>query len=143
MQAAITGNTNIFGIILAERSAIAMEAMNYFTWFTIAFLCNIGLIVGEFNLTIVHTNDVHARFDEMSKYGGLCRTKDAQAGKCYGGVARRMTALRQIRNNTENMLFLDAGDQFQGTLWFYIHKGTAAAHFMNLLQYDAMVSHQW
>lgn len=32
------------------------------------------------------------------------------------------------------------GDQYQGTLWFYVHKGNAAAHFMNRAGYDAMVS---
>lgn len=36
------------------------------------------------------------------------------------------------------MLLLDAGDQFQGTLWFNHFKGAEAAHFMNKLQYDIM-----
>lgn len=38
------------------------------------------------------------------------------------------------------MLFLDAGDQFQGTVWFNYYKGAEAAHFMNKLGYDAMVN---
>ncbi|XP_074657976.1 5'-nucleotidase-like [Tubulanus polymorphus] len=49
-----------------------------------------------------------------------------------------MTKIREIRNNYTNTLLLDAGDQYQGTLWFYIYKGQAAALFMNLLGYDAM-----
>lgn len=35
-----------------------------------------------------------------------------------------------------------AGDQFQGTLWFYVYKGMAAGHFMNKAKYDVMVSSQ-
>ncbi|NXG36392.1 5NTD nucleotidase, partial [Dromaius novaehollandiae] len=37
-----------------------------------------------------------------------------------------------------NVLLLDAGDQYQGTVWFSRFKGREAAHFMNLLRYDAM-----
>ena len=40
-----------------------------------------------------------------------------EPGTCYGGVARRVTAINQIRADTEheNILILDAGDQSQGT----------------------------
>lgn len=37
------------------------------------------------------------------------------------------------------VLLLDAGDQYQGTVWFSRYKGQEAVHFMNLLRYDAMV----
>lgn len=56
-----------------------------------------------------------------------------------GGVARRKTKIDEIRKEKENVLLLDAGDQFQGTVWFNIYKGLEAAHFMNLLKYDAQV----
>ena len=102
--------------------------------------CQIWSISGDFKLTVLHTNDVHARFEETSEYGGPCHERDSQAGKCYGGIARRMTMLRHFRNTPDHVILLDAGDQFQGTLWFFIHKGNAAAHFMNLLKYDVMVS---
>ena len=48
--------------------------------------------------------------------------------------------VKQIRNEVNNVLFLDGGDQFQGTLWFYVHRGKATAHFVNMLGYDVMVS---
>jgi 5'-nucleotidase len=109
--------------------------------FTLALLgFNVSPIFADFALTVLHTNDVHARFEEMSVYGGPCHAKDSQTGKCYGGIARRMTKLRQFRNTSDHVILLDAGDQFQGTLWFLIHEGYAAAHFMNLLHYDVMVS---
>ncbi|KAH3736527.1 hypothetical protein DPMN_043098 [Dreissena polymorpha] len=93
-----------------------------------------------FDLTILHTNDVHARFEQFNKYGSDCSEKEAGSGQCFGGVARRLTKLNEIRRSHSNVLLLDAGDQFMGTLWFIVYKGLAAAHFMNKLGYDVMVS---
>ena len=89
----------------------------------------------DFVLRIAHTNDVHARFEQANGNGGTCE------GGCFGGVARRHTVMRQLRNEAgPNILFLDAGDQFQGTLWFVYYEGNATSHFMNRLEYDVMVS---
>ena len=52
----------------------------------------------------------------------------------------RSTKLKEIRASNPNNLLLDGGDQFQGTFWFYVYKGMAAAQFMKKLGYDAMVS---
>ena len=97
-------------------------------------------IKAEFNLTILHTNDVHARVEQTNKYGGSCNDKGAKANKCFGGVARRKTVLDEIRSKEQNVLLLDGGDQYQGTLWFNVYKGNEAKIFMNALGYDAMVS---
>ena len=96
--------------------------------------------VNGYQLTILHTNDVHARFDEFNKYGTNCSPEDAAAGKCFGGVARRHTKVTEIRSTHENVLFLDAGDQFMGTLWFYVYEGKATSYFMNRLGYDVSVN---
>ena len=100
----------------------------------------ISSIKADFNLTILHTNDVHARVEQTNKYGGSCSDKDAKANKCFGGVARRKTVLDEIRSKEQNVLLLDGGDQYQGTLWFNVYKGNEAKIFMNALGYDAMVS---
>ncbi|XP_023933132.1 5'-nucleotidase [Lingula anatina] len=91
-----------------------------------------------FNLTILHTNDVHARFEQFDKYGGRCSETEAEAGECFGGVARRYTKIEEIRKAEPDVILLDAGDQAQGTLWFSMFKGKATAHFMNELGYDVM-----
>lgn len=104
-------------------------------------LFSVCLSLGSsFNLVLIHTNDVHAHIDEMNKYAGECSKEDSDHGKCFGGVARRMTKIKELRNSYTNTLLLDAGDQFQGTLWFNIYKGREASYFMNQLGYDAMVS---
>ena len=58
--------------------------------------------------------------------------------QCYGGAARRATEVKRIRDQKEHVLFLDAGDQSQGTPWYVVYEGDAAAHFMKSLHYDAM-----
>ncbi|XP_071498726.1 5'-nucleotidase-like [Diadema antillarum] len=93
-----------------------------------------------FNLTVLHTNDCHTRFVETDVSGRVCTAALREAGECYGGVARRATVVNRIRSRDpgENVLLLDAGDQFQGTDWFVVYRGNATAYFMNILEYDAM-----
>lgn len=89
----------------------------------------------SWELTILHTNDVHSRLEQTSDDS----TKCLNASLCVGGVARLFTKVQQIRKEEPNVLLLDAGDQYQGTIWFTVYKGLEVAHFMNLLGYDAMV----
>lgn len=95
-----------------------------------------GTLVSTFEVTLLHTNDNHARIEETSEDSGKC----SASGPCFAGVARRFTKVSEIRKKEKNVLFLDAGDQFQGTVWFNYYKGAEAAHFMNKLGYDAMVN---
>ncbi|XP_071113275.1 5'-nucleotidase-like [Haliotis cracherodii] len=92
-----------------------------------------------FNLTVVHTNDIHAHFEQTNIRGGPCSAKDAAANKCYGGYARIVTKVKEYRNlKPNNTIVIDAGDQYQGTLWFYYFGGNVTSEFVNLLGYDAM-----
>jgi len=94
----------------------------------------------QFNLTILHTNDIHSRFEETNVYGDRCSQQKAKLGQCYGGFARLVHQTRQIRLREPNSIYLDGGDLFQGTVWYTIHKWRAVAHFANLLNLTAMVS---
>nr|XP_020040414.1 5'-nucleotidase isoform X2 [Castor canadensis] len=89
---------------------------------------------GAWELTILHTNDMHSRLEQTSEDSTKCNN----ASLCVGGVARLFTKVEQIRRAESNVLLLDAGDQYQGTIWFTVYKGTEVAHFMNALRYDAM-----
>ncbi|XP_048701047.1 5'-nucleotidase isoform X2 [Caretta caretta] len=104
-----------------------------------ALLCLAHAARAAFQLTILHTNDVHARVEQTSRDSGKCQTRSGGGPPdCYGGVARRYTKIREIRATHPNVLLLDAGDQYQGTVWFSYFKGREAARFMNFLGYDAM-----
>lgn len=92
----------------------------------------------DYSLTILHTNDFHARFEPISKYDSGCSAEDNTEGKCFGGTARLVTAIAQARARSNNCILVDGGDQFQGTLFYTYYKGRMAAEFMNKLGYDAM-----
>ncbi|WAR07544.1 5NTD-like protein [Mya arenaria] len=94
--------------------------------------------VASYEFTILHTNDVHALFEQINKYGADCSVDDAATGKWFGGVAKRHTKINDIRSGHGNVLLLDAGDQFMGILRFFVHRGNATSYFMNQLGYDVM-----
>lgn len=81
----------------------------------------------NFHMTLVHTNDTHAHLDPMSlTLGG--------ESVMIGGAARRAALLEELRFSERNMLLLDAGDVFQGTLYFNQYRGLAdraLKHFMD------------
>ena len=94
--------------------------------------------MADFNLTILHTNDFHSRFEPISKYDSGCSAEDNEAGECFGGSARLVTAVEEAKDRAETYLLVDGGDQFQGTLFYTYYKGKAAAEMMNKMGYDAM-----
>ncbi|XP_072018498.1 5'-nucleotidase-like [Amphiura filiformis] len=110
-------------------------------------ICSISLLLSYLiaitsciNVTILHTNDIHARYEEIDAYGGPCTEDLANAGACFGGYARRVTKVKEIRNLEENVLLLDAGDRFLGNpAWFEEYDGLATAQFMNRIEYNASV----
>ena len=109
--------------ILLSASALALSA---------------SAAMADYSLTVLHTNDFHARFEPISKYDSPCSAEDNTEGKCFGGSARLVSAVAEARARTNNSILVDGGDQFQGTLFYTYYKGAMAAEFMNLLEYDAM-----
>lgn len=97
-----------------------------------------GAAMADYSLTILHTNDFHARFEPISKYDSGCSADSNAEGKCFGGSARLVTAVAEARARSNNSILVDGGDQFQGTLFYTYYKGKAAAEMMNKLGYDGM-----
>jgi 5'-nucleotidase/UDP-sugar diphosphatase len=89
----------------------------------------------DYQLRILHVNDVHARYDQITATGGFCTPKDEAEKKCIGGAARLQTKLKELRG--DNALFLDAGDQFQGTLFYTQYKHGAVQTMLGMLNPDA------
>ena len=87
-----------------------------------------ALAEGPITVTILHTNDTHAHLESFEPF----------KQPLQGGVARRYTLIEQIRAEGGNVILLDAGDVFQGTLYFNQYQGQADLHFMNAMGYDAM-----
>ncbi|WP_051531042.1 5'-nucleotidase C-terminal domain-containing protein [Clostridiisalibacter paucivorans] len=77
------------------------------------------------NITIVHTNDTHARLEE-GNYDGM-------------GFAKIATKLKQLETENNNILLLDAGDAFHGNPLATIAKGESVMKVFNKIGYDGMV----
>lgn len=94
----------------------------------------------DFTLNILHINDWHSRIESINRFDSTCSSDDEQEGKCFGGAARLVTAVGDARARYAdgNVLFLNAGDNFQGTLFYSTYKGAVEAEFLNLMKTDAM-----
>jgi len=99
-----------------------------------AFGLTAGMASADYTLTILHTNDFHARFEPISRFDGPCAAEDNTAGECFGGTARLVTAIEEARARSNNSILVDGGDQFQGTLFYTQYKGQLAAEMMNKLK---------
>ncbi|MFJ7934394.1 5'-nucleotidase C-terminal domain-containing protein [Sporosarcina sp. NPDC096371] len=71
----------------------------------------------KFTLSLMHSNDTHAHLDD---------------------IAKRVTAVKDVRAKKPSALLIDAGDVFSGTLYFNEFNGLADLEFMNLMNYDVM-----
>ncbi|KAI9590375.1 hypothetical protein GQX74_008543 [Glossina fuscipes] len=90
-------------------------------------------------LTIMHTNDFHARFEETNVKGNPCMSGE----KCIGGLARVLHTVKRIikeqeKKNIES-LYINAGDNFQGTVWYNIGRWNVTSELMNIQPPDVMV----
>ena len=82
----------------------------------------------ETRLVILHTNDTHSNIDPFPvnhpKFPNM------------GGVSRRASLIKTVREQEEHVLLLDAGDIFQGTPYFNKFKGVIEMKTMAAMNYD-------
>ena len=89
-----------------------------------------------FPLSIIHINDFHARFEETNEQTTSC----SPGQKCIGGYARAVTMVKKLQQTRPNPIYLNAGDNFQGTIWYNIGRWNVTSQLLNMLNADAMVS---
>lgn len=98
--------------------------------------------VNDVELLILHTNDMHARFEETSRDSAICTPDLKEEGRCYGGFARVAHVVAEARKagvekTGPPVIFLNAGDTYQGTVWYSVHKYRIVTAMMNKLKPDA------
>ena len=90
-------------------------------------------------LTLLHMNDFHSRHEAVD---GRALSCGPDRDGCFGGSARLATAIKAQRAAAEAdgraVLLLDAGDQFQGSLFYTAHQGMAELAVMHAIGTDAM-----
>ena len=85
-------------------------------------------------LNIIHVNDIHAHFEEVNQDLGRCHQNQV----CYGGAARMFSKIRELTDlSPNNTLVLNAGDYYQGTIWYTILKYQPVVALANMLNYTA------
>ncbi|XP_055640516.1 protein 5NUC-like isoform X2 [Toxorhynchites rutilus septentrionalis] len=98
--------------------------------------------IDNFQLIILHNNDMHARFEQIGAYGNDCQPEDVASNRCYGGFARVAHKIREYRAQEASgglpVLYLNAGDTYTGTPWFAVFKDNITAAFLNILKPDAI-----
>ena len=99
-----------------------------------------GVSFADYTLNILHINDWHSRIESNNKYESTCSAEEETKGECFGGAARLITAIAQERKKLEgqNVLLLNGGDNFQGSLFYTTYKGKVEAEFLNEMKFDAM-----
>jgi 5'-nucleotidase / UDP-sugar diphosphatase len=99
-----------------------------------------GAALADFELNILHINDLHSRIEPINKYDSTCSPEETEKNECFGGIARVKSAIdaRRAELQGRNVLVLDAGDQFQGSLFYSTYKSAPVAEFMNGIGFDAM-----
>lgn len=90
--------------------------------------------VAGLELLILHTNDTHAHVAGIDKYGNAA----FDTAKSRGGYGRIAAAIRKAKAEHDNVLALDAGDQFQGSLFYSVNKWPLLADLDKLMPWDAM-----
>lgn len=90
-----------------------------------------------FPVSIIHFNDMHARFDETNMMSNTCKPSD----DCIGGYARLVTKVKELRSAKadKNPIFLNAADNYQGTLWYNTFKWNVTSELLNFFPADATV----
>ncbi|XP_030377934.1 apyrase isoform X3 [Scaptodrosophila lebanonensis] len=90
----------------------------------------------RFPISIIHINDFHARFEPTDTSGGTCD----EGEQCIGGYARTAYTVKRLldEQKDQNPIFINAGDSFQGTLWYNIGRWNVTQQFLNMVPADAM-----
>ena len=100
-------------------------------------------------LTILHTNDMHGRYQPISIVKGNATSQTGDPGRTWdefdregtaGGFAALATAVKHIRKERgpDNVLLVDGGDTFSDDLLGNLTRGEAVIRLMNSLEYQLM-----
>ena len=91
-------------------------------------------------LTILHINDLHSRHEPVNQRAMSC--KAGSTSDCFGSSARLAGAIFAEREAAQQagreVMQLDAGDQFQGSLFYTAWKGEVEALVANAFGTEAM-----
>lgn len=96
-----------------------------------AFLLSVSIgVCRQIEINILHTTDLHGHLNPVAVEG-----TDKQAG----GFLRCATLINRIRAQETNVVLIDCGDLFQGSVESYLTRGEVMMKAVRHLRYDALV----
>ena len=98
------------------------------------FIFLTGCFNEDYELKIIHTNDLHSHLLPFNDYGDC----DINSNECKGGFARIVTFLNNEKDGSENSLIIDAGDRFTGTSFYTLTKSRYLIKTMSRMPYDVI-----
>ncbi len=102
-----------------------MKQLLYFAFSMLILSLGIASASAE-HLVILHTNDTHSNI-----------MPDKESG--LGGALRRKVVIDSVRQAEPNVLLVDAGDAFQGSLYFMLYRGEVEVDMLNAQGYDIAI----
>jgi 5'-nucleotidase len=88
----------------------------------------------ELEVSIFHVNDTHSHLDSETY---SLKFNDVTTYTEIGGYPRVVTKIKALQDAHDNTLTLNAGDTFQGTLYYSLFKGKADSDMLNMISWDA------
>ncbi len=88
-----------------------------------------------YTIHLMHTNDLHAHFLPSDQNSQVCTD---QSPNCAGGLSRIKTLIDQERDKYKDLILLDAGDRFSGTIFYTLRKSQDLAPILKTFRYDAL-----
>lgn len=108
---------------------------NQFTYRLLTLVLLLGMLMPSGaqeikKLTLLQTSDVHSRVEPIDQEGDRNYNE--------GGMVRRVTMLKEMRQKNPDLVLFDCGDISQGTPYYNLFKGEVEVKMMNEMGYDAM-----
>jgi len=96
----------------------------------------------DVSITILHTADVHGSLeaclaDSDWKENNHGREQEVQGAT--GGLLRCASVINRIREQEKNVILIDCGDFFQGSVESFLSRGLVMARVAAAMKYDAFV----
>src|SRR5690625_4469047 len=91
-------------------------------------------------LTIIQQNDTHGQLESHMEF---FRDFRGSTYRMVGGFPRIKSFIKKVREQNENVLFIDSGDLFHGTGPLVLSSGEVMPQILNEMSIDAFVPGNW
>ncbi len=127
-----------------KQTKISARHLSSICWIAIAAIVAIAFVTqaeparADYKITILHINDVLSRLEPVDHNGVPCPIEVRFSTNCIGGAPRLASVIKTAREQSSNVLLLDAGGEFTGSPLWDRQKERAIATVMTRLGVDAM-----